>query len=227
MLLLLAVFAVATPLAAVALPPSIQDAVVTAVRARVGAEAEVEIERVESLSAVRGAVTDAVLLPGAVIGGPVALVLRGLARDGGASLVPVGRATVRLRVAVPHLHTSRALTRGSRVSDADYAVARHVMPHGALRAFPDAEALTDARVLRDLPADACLTLHVVAPSPAVVAGQDVSAVVREGAIEVRATLVAVDSGAVGDVVRVTHRESRRAMRARVIGRAEVEIRHEP
>jgi flagella basal body P-ring formation protein FlgA len=45
-------------------------------------------------------------------------------------------------------------------------------------------------------------------------------------VEVRAALVAVDSGAVGSEVRVMHPESRRTMRARVTGRAEVEIRHD-
>jgi len=226
-LLLLATLAALTPPAAVPLPSSVHDAVVAAVRARVGADAEVEVEHVDALSPLGGAVTDAVILPGAVIGGPLGVMLRGTAQHDGASLVPVGRATVRVRVSLSHRHTTRALGRGSRLADADLAVAHHILPRGALRAWPDVAALTDARVLRDLPEDACLTWQVVAPSPAVVAGREVSAVVRDGHVEVRATLVAVDSGTIGEVVRVTHTETRRVMRARVIGRAEVEIRHEP
>ena len=73
----------------------------------------------------------------------------------------------------------------------------------------------------------CAGLTALLCMAAVVGGREVSAVVRDGRIEVRATLVAVDSGTIGDVVRVTHSETRRVMRARVIGRAEVEIRHEP
>jgi len=227
MLLLVAALAAVTPLATVALPSSVHAAVVAAVRARVGAEAEVDVERVEALSPLGGTVTDAVILPGAVIGGPIGVMLRGTARQDGASLVPVGRATVRVRVSLSHRHTTRPLARGRRLTDGDLAVAHHVLSRGALRAWPDDAALTDARVLRDLPADACLTWQVVAPSPAVVAGREVAAVVRDGRVEVRATLVAVDSGAIGEVVRVTHTGTRRVMRARVIGRAEVEIRHEP
>lgn len=227
MLLLVAALAAVSPPAAVTLPSSVRDAVVRAVRARVGADAAVDVERVESLSPLRGEVTDAVILPGAVIGGPLGVMLRGMAHGDGASLVPVGRATVRVRVSLSHRHTTRALARGSHLADADLAVAHHVLPRGALRPWPDVAALTDARVLRDLPEDACLTWQVVAPSPAVVGGREVSALVRDGRIEVRATLVAVDSGTIGDVVRVTHSETRRVMRARVIGRAEVEIRHEP
>ena len=89
MLLLVAVLAAVSPPAAVPLPSSVRDAVVRAVRARVGADAAVDVERVESLSPLRGEVTDAVILPGAVIGGPLGVMLRGMAHGDGASLVPV------------------------------------------------------------------------------------------------------------------------------------------
>jgi flagella basal body P-ring formation protein FlgA len=226
-LLLLATLA-APPPDGVALSPAAAAAVVAAVRARMGEGADVVVERVETLSPLDREVADAVLLPGATIGGPVEVVLRGIVDDGGtARLTPVGRARLRVQVTAPHLHAARAVSRGTRLSDGDLAPARHVLPRGALKALPDADWLADGRVLRDLPEGACLTARVVAPSPAVVAGQDVTAVVREGGVEVRATLVAVDSGAVGDEVRVMHRESRRTLRARVAGRAEVEIRHDP
>ena len=226
-LLLLATLA-AMPPDGVALPPSAAAAVVAAVRARVGGEAEVVVERVESLSRLDREIADAVLLPGATIGGPVDVLLRAVVDDGGtARLTPVGRARLRLQVTVTHLHVARTVRRGVRLDDGDLVRARHALPRGALKALPDADWLADGRVLRDLPEGACLTARVVAPSPAVVAGQDVTAVVRDGRVEVRATLVAVDSGAVGDEVRVMHRESRRTLRARVAGRAEVEIRHDP
>jgi len=227
-LLFLAALAAGSPPAAAALPSSVRDAVVAAVRARIGAaaEVEVEVEAVEAFLPVRGEIVDAVLAPGAVIGGPLGVVLRGRAEGDGASFVPVGRATVRIRVTLAHLHSARAVRRGSRLSEADLAEARHALPRGALRALPGRSSLVQGRVVRDLPADACLTAQVVVPVPAVIAGQDVAAVVREGRVEVRARLVAVDSGAIGDMVRVTHPETRRAIRARVTGRAEVEIHHE-
>jgi flagella basal body P-ring formation protein FlgA len=154
-------------------------------------------------------------------------VLRGHRTGDGTELVAVGRVTVRVHVTVAHSHTTRAIARGSRLADADLATVRHALSRGALRPLPEGDALVDGRVLRDLPADACLTPQVVAPAPAVIAGREVAAVAREGDVEVRATLVAVDSGAVGEVVRVAQPGSRRTLRARVIGRAEVEIHHEP
>ncbi len=218
--------ALAAP-AAVSLPPAVDAAVTTAVRARVGDDAEVSITAVERLQVADGDVIDAVIQPGATIGGPVALVLRGLVvRDGATAIAPVGQVVVRLRIVVTHLHASHAVARGSHLTSNDLVEARHALPRGPLKAWPSSDVLDHGRVLQDLPADACLSARVVAPSAAVVAGRDVSAVVREGRVEVRAALVAVDSGAVGSEVRVMHPESRRTMRARVIGRAEVEIRHD-
>ena len=218
--------ALAAP-AAVSLPPAVDAAVTTAVRARVGDDAEVSITAVERLQVPDGDVIDAVIQPGATIGGPVALVLRGLVvRDGATVIAPVGRVVVRLRIAVTHFHASHAVARGSHLTASDLVEARHALPRGPLKAWPSSDVLDHGRVLQDLAADACLSARVVAASAAVVAGRDVSAVVREGRVEVRAALVAVDSGGVGSEVRVMHPESRRTMRARVIGRAEVEIRHD-
>lgn len=218
--------ALAAP-AAVSLPPAVEAAVTTAVRDRVGADAEVSITAVERLQLPEGDVIDAVIQPGATIGGPVALVLRGLVvRDGATVIAPVGRVVVRLRIVVTHFHASHAVARGSHLAANDLVEARHALPRGPLKAWPSSDVLDHGRVLQDLAADACLSARVVAPSVAVVAGRDVSAVVREGRVEVRAALVAVDSGGVGSEVRVMHPESRRTMRARVVGRAEVEIRHD-
>lgn len=218
--------ALAAP-AAVSLPPAVEAAVTTTVRARVGADAEVSITAVERLQLPEGDVIDAVIQPGATIGGPVALVLRGLVvRDGATVIAPVGRVVVRLRIVVTHFHASHAVARGSHLAANDLVEARHALPRGPLKAWPSSDVLDHGRVLQDLAADACLSARVVAPSVAVVAGRDVSAVVREGRVEVRAALVAVDSGGVGSEVRVMHPESRRTMRARVVGRAEVEIRHD-
>ena len=218
--------ALAAP-AAVSLPPAVEAAVTTAVRARVGADAEVSITAVERLQLPKGDVIDAVIQPGATIGGPVALVLRGVVvRDGATVVAPVGRVVVRLRIVVTHFHASHAVARGSHLAANDLVEARHALPRGPLKAWPSSDVLDHGRVLQDLAADACLSARVVAPSVAVVAGRDVSAVVREGRVEVRAALVAVDSGGVGSEVRVMHPESRRTMRARVVGRAEVEIRHD-
>ncbi len=209
------------------LDPATHAAVVAAVQARMGADAEVVVTVLRPPSPAVGTVSDAVLEPGARLGAPLRVSLRApVVRGGAQALAAVAHVSVRLEVAVDHWHTTRAVGRGSRLGVADLARVRHRLSRGPLTPLPVEDEVIEARALQDLAADACLTTRLVAATPAVLAGADVMAIVREGGIEVRALLVAVDSGRLGDRVRVVHPESRRTFRARVIGRAEVEISHD-
>lgn len=225
--LLLASLAVAAPAATVTLAPATHAAVVEAVRARMGADAEVLVTVVAPPTPQVSEVTDAVLEPGAALGGPLRLALRApVVRGGVSALAAVSHVSVRIELSVDHWHTARAVPRGTRLGAGDVARVRHRLTGGALRRFPAEDEVVEARAVQDLAADACLTTRLVAPTPAVAAGAEVVAVVREGGIEVRANLVAVDSGRIGDRVRVMHPESRKTFRARVSARAEVEISHD-
>jgi flagella basal body P-ring formation protein FlgA len=137
--------------------------------------------------------------------------------------VPVGSATVVLAIAVDHLHVVRAVRRGATVGAADLAPARHPMTAGPLRPYPTAVAMVDGRATRDLAAGACLTAGVIAAQPAVRQGDAVTGVLRLDAVEVRAALVAVDSGRIGARIRVMNAASRRTFRARIVSRTAVEI----
>ncbi len=225
--LLLASLTSVAPVATIALAPAIHAAVEAAVRARMGADAEVLVTVLAPPTPAVSEVTDAVLEPGAALGGPLRLALRAPVVRGGATvLAAVSHVSVRVAISVDHWHTARAVPRGTRLGAGDVAPARHRLTAGALRAFPAEDDVVEARAVQDLAADACLTTRLVAPTPAVAAGADVVGIVRDGDIEVRAHLVAVDSGRIGDLVRVMHRESRKTFRARVTARAEVEIRHD-
>lgn len=203
-------------------------AVVAAVRARMGAGADVIVDAVHEVSLPGGTLTDAVPAPGATLGGTVRFVLRG---PGGtasdpARMTPLGHATVALRVVTDHVHTARPVRRGAVLAADDVVPARHVFETGALTRPPTVDDALHGRVLRDLPAGACLTRRAFTEVPAVRAGADVVAIVRIDGIEARADLVSVDSGNPGDTVRVTNPESRRTFRARVVSRDLVEISHE-
>ncbi len=206
-------------------------AVVAAVRARMGAGADVIVDAVHEVSLPGGTLTDAVPAPGAKLGSAVRFVLRGPQRAAGtateaARMTPLGHATVALRVVVDHAHTARAVRRGVALTADDVMAARHVFERGTLAPLPTVDDAVHGRVLRDLPAGACLTRQAFTATPAVRAGADVVAIVRTGGIEVRADLVSVDSGHPGDTVRVTNPDSRRTFRARVVSRDLVEISHE-
>lgn len=225
--LLLGAFAAAAPAAPVTLAPATHAAVVAAVRARMGGDADVQVTALGAPVPAVEAVTDAVLEPGASLGGPLRVALRApVDRGGTRMLAPVAHVSVVVEVTVAHWHTARAVTRGARLGDGDVMRVRHRLSRGPLRPFPVEDEVRGARAVQDLAADACLTTRIVAPTPAVAAGADVVGVVRDGAMEVRAQLVAVDSGRIGDLVRVMHPESRRTFRARVVARAEVEISHD-
>lgn len=203
-------------------------AVVAAVRARMGAGADVLVDAVHEVSLPGGTLTDAIPAPGARLGGAVRFVLRGpggTVTDPG-RMTPLGHVTVALRVVIDHAHTARAVRRGASLAAEDVMPARHVFETGALTPLPSVDDVLHGRVLRDLPAGACLTRQAFTATPAVRAGADVVAIVRTGGIEARADLVSVDSGNPGDTVRVTNPESRRTFRARVVSRDLVEITHE-
>jgi len=200
-------------------------AVVAAVQARMGAEAEVLVDRVREFSLVGGRLVDAVPAPGAQLGIAMRFVLRGpgaTVADPG-RVLPVGHVTATVRVVVEHAHTARAVRRGGALENADLVPARHLFQSGALVPPPTVDEAVHGRALRDLPAGACLTRQAIAPMPAVRAGADVVAVMRSDGIEVRADLVSVDSGRPGDTVRVTNPKSHRTFRARVVSRDLVEI----
>lgn len=227
--LLLAWLAAATPAAPVGVPAEAAvRAVVAAVQVRMGADADVVVDQVHEVSLVGGTLVDAVPAPGAKLGAAARFVLRGVGAtvaDPG-RMTPVGHATVTVRVVADHAHTARAVRRGAALEAADLVPARHGFDAGPLTRPPAIEDALHGRVLRDLPAGACLTHQAFTATPPVRAGGDVVAVMRVGDIEVRADLVAVDSGQRGDLVRVINPKSRRTFRARVVSRDLVEISHE-
>jgi flagella basal body P-ring formation protein FlgA len=189
-----------------------------------GADAEVGIEQVGRVQQPQAAVEDAVLDPGAKLGVPTRFLFRGRRPQGGQGLAPIGGATVVLRVTIDHAHTTRAVRRGEVLTAADVVTARHALERGPLRPLPTLEDASDARVLRDLPGDACLTASVMVPEPVVRKGAEVVAVMRSAGVEVRAQVVAADSGQRGALIRVVNPESRRTFRARIVSRGLVEIR---
>lgn len=206
------------------LHPAAREAIVRAVRARLGTTAEVVVLPMDVAGIAPGAIEDAVIEPGATFNGAVRVLLRStVERRGTPMLRPVARTTVRLAVALDHWHTAHAVTRGTRLGAADLRPVRHVLTSGALALPPQEVEVVGAAVLRDLSADACVTSGVVLPQPAVRAGDRVAAVVRLGHVEARTAVVAVDGGRMGATVRVRHPETKRTFSATVIGRGEVEV----
>jgi flagella basal body P-ring formation protein FlgA len=216
--------AVSGPAAAAAstLDAAASAAIAAAVRARLGESAEVTVESVSRIAAPTAALVDAVLDPAAAIGVPSRVVFR-RRQAGSERPVPVGGATVVLRVAVDHVHAARAIARGHTIGDGDVVTARHDLPRGALRPFPGLAEIVDGVATRDLKDGACVVAAAVAAQPVVRPGATVTGLLRIDGVEVRAVLVAMDSGKVGGRIRVMNPDSRRTFRARILTRDLVEI----
>ncbi|MCC7124541.1 MAG: flagellar basal body P-ring formation protein FlgA [Acidobacteria bacterium] len=200
------------------------EAVVAAVRARMGADVDVRIESMTpALLRDSGAVT-AVPDPGALLGRPIRFALTTTEPGAnGPRVVPAGSLVAVLAVSAAHLHTVRGVRPGDTLAAADVDARTHVITGVPLKPLPQHTAAADARVIRTLAADACLVAGAIAPTTAVRTGQQVTAISRFAGGEVTATLVASEAGDPGRVIRVVNPQSRRALRARVVSPGVVEI----
>lgn len=196
-------------------------AITDAMRARMGATAQVSIESLTIESGETAGEVQAVPEPGSQLGRIIRFTLR--SRDARAR---TGSATARVRVSVPHAHTTRALDRGVEISAADIAPAAHDIVNSPLRALPSVGEATHARTMRTLAKDACVVAASIVSVPPVRGGHDVTAVARIGEVEARTVVTASQSGEAGDVIRVVNRQTKRPLKARVISEGLVEIIHE-
>jgi flagella basal body P-ring formation protein FlgA len=95
-----------------------------------------------------------------------------------------------------------------------------------LRRLPTLAEVLGGRALRDLPAGACVVAGAVVLQPVVRAGDDVTLIAGGADFQVSAAMTAVESGAVGAVIHVVNRDSRRALRARIVSKGMVQILHD-
>lgn len=193
-------------------------AIIDAVRQRLGATVEVVVSDLVVTGAAGAAAVRAVPDPGARFGAALRFTLH--PAGGGAA---IGSASARVAAFLPHLHAAQPIARGVDITAADVAAVTHLVAEGPLRAWPGAAAAIGGRTLRPLAAGACLSHLAIAPVRAVRTGQDVTAVAALDGVEARAVMVAAGSGDAGDVIRVVNRQSRRALKARVVAPGIVEI----
>lgn len=197
------------------------DAIVDAVQQRMGAGVEVAIEGLVVNATIAGSFVRALPAPDARLGSVIRFTLQ--TRDGAST---VGSATARITAIVPHVHAARPLDRGTTIAEGDIAAASHVMSSGPLHVWPGLAQATGATVMRALAAGACIPRHAIQAVQAVRTGQNVTAIARIGGVEATAVMVAAGGGDAGAVIRVVNRQSRRALKARVVSAGIVEIIHE-
>jgi len=202
--------------------------VVATMRARIDAGTDVIVDTIHEVSLPDSTLTDAVPTPETTLNGTVRFVLHkpnSTANDP-ARMTPLKHATVTLRVVTDHVHTARPMRHDAVLAADDVVPARHVFETDPLTHPPTVDDALHNRVLRDLPADACLTRQAFTEMSAVQTETDVVTIVRIDGIETQTNLMSVDSGNPDDTVQVTNPENRRTFRTQIINHDLVKIRHE-
>ncbi len=136
-----------------------------------------------------------------------------------------GYATAVATGAVAHVRTLRMLAAGTIIGTSDVAVVTRELDGALLQPLPQLADVIGASALRALERDEVLTARAARVRPAVRSGDRVVVRARVGRVEVVGAGTAQQSGGVGDVIRLVNVDSRRALRARVIGKGEVEVVH--
>jgi flagella basal body P-ring formation protein FlgA len=137
----------------------------------------------------------------------------------------VGYAVVVVNVSVDHVRVQHALKAGEVVTP-DMVRDVYGDPGGLpIAPLPTVAELAGTTTIRALAANEVVTNQVVRIPLAVRSGERVVVRTVVGGIEARGVATALQSGRVGEVIRLVNPESRRQLRGRVVGRAEVEVEH--
>jgi flagella basal body P-ring formation protein FlgA len=205
---------------------AVRHAVVQAVKTRMGQDADVRIEDLEFKTTLSpdGAALAANPEPGARLGRQNRFSLQWLQAPGARRpAVAGGYAVARVFVAAEHVRATREIGRGETCAEGDLATSRGDVGAIPLVRLPGLPDVAGARLLRPLRQGDVVTGTAVQVRPAVQSGDVVTVRAAVGGVTVQGQAVAQQSGSEGDIIRVVNRESRRALRARVIGPGKVEV----
>jgi flagella basal body P-ring formation protein FlgA len=194
------------------------DAIRAAVATRIasaGAEISIEaLDLAQDAPVFREARPD----PAAALGQPIRFAL--LTRDGA-----VLTATATVSVIADHVVVRQPIARGAIVAADDVAALRAPLRGLPLKPLPALADVVGARSLRRIdPGAVMLSTFVVLPR-AVEPGDPVVVSAGAGVVEVTASMIAVDGGRVGDVIRIRYPESRTFLRGRIVRRGYLEVIH--
>lgn len=190
-------------------------AIAEAVRARMGAAARVDVELLQMPEAGAGPFS-ATTTAGARLGAPIRFILA----------PATGRAfgvVARVHVIAPHVVARRAVSRDAEFSESDVAWTEGLITDLAIEPLPTLGDVVASRSRRAVAEGEIVSATLLRRPVAVRAGEPVAMTIRSGAIVARGVGRAVNSGAIGDVIRVLRPGSRQPSQARIIAPAAVEI----
>jgi flagella basal body P-ring formation protein FlgA len=147
------------------------------------------------------------------------------AQGPGGRVVRVGEATAVVHVSGPHVRAVRPIDAGRTLTPEDVALDDGPIDNAPLRRLSTLDEVIGARTVRPLAAGDPVVQGVVVGVPVVRAGDRVRATVRVMGIEAVVVAVAEQNGMPDQIIRVVNPDSRRAVRARVVAKGEVEVVH--
>jgi flagella basal body P-ring formation protein FlgA len=195
-------------------PDPFRRALVSAVMERMGRGAEVVVGAITP--EWTGSFTRLAIDPSAKIGGPVGITVY----TGPATSV---RVRADIKVVVDYLCATRPIAGGQILAAADVTAVHGVIADVPFRRLPGMAEVIGARGLRQLAPGDVIQPGFVAVIPLVRAGQTVTGTARIGTVEASWTFVAVDSGALDEVIRILNPDTKKTLRARVVSTGLVEV----
>jgi len=204
---------------AAAFDPAVAAIIQAAVVERLGENVEVEVLALDVPSAADGVeVVEARLDPVARLGKPMRVTLVTDTR------LQV-RVTATLRVIADHVVARAAVHRAQTLSAENVEAVRGELNGVPLRPLPVLAQVLGGNALRPIAAGAVIEPNFVKLPRVVEPGDVVVVIAAIGAVQVTARLTAVDGGQVGDVIRVSNKETRTYVRARILERGLAEVIH--
>jgi flagella basal body P-ring formation protein FlgA len=193
-------------------------AIRTAVLEALGVSQGITIETGSCSIAAGTEVDAAVAEPGARLGRPARFRLLHNGRQ-------VGYAIGTANGAVPHVRATRTLSASTVLTAADVEEAEGVLTGQLLQRLPTLAQVVGLTLARPLGAGEPLTAHAIKVPPAVRSGDRVVIRSTYGGVEARATGTALQTGRVGDVIRLVNTDTKRPLRGRIVKSGEVEVMH--
>lgn len=224
----------------------VRAAIIAAVRARMGAAVEVSVATLRIREANGNALTASSVLTavpdvGARTGGFVRFVLYdgraaasairpGDAAAASAATRPSGRrmatADAEIFVIAEHVRARRAIERGQTIAAEDVEATHADVGRVPLQPLPVVRATIGTQAVRPIAAGERIAPAMIKARALVKSGDAVETIARKGALEVRGTAVATQTGGYGAQIRLVNTSSRRSFRGRIVGAGEVEVMYE-
>jgi flagella basal body P-ring formation protein FlgA len=215
LIVIVVVLALASAAFGAVAPITPRDAIERAIRERMGGNVSVLVTVLRS-DVVSEPTLRAVPDPAARVGQPARFVLTA---DG----VRKGSAVATIAVEASYARAAQAIARDAVVTAADVEVMTGELSNVMFRRLPAPADVIGLTAKRTIAAGEALTAAVLDVPPLVRSGDEVTATVRVGAVQIDAVTTASGSGQEGDVIRILAPGSRRPLRARITGQGTVEV----